>query len=67
MSLSTVIATSRHADAEVLVEAGILGRDDRVAQTRGDLVVTNDDTALVANSATVWPSRARMRVMVLGR
>ena len=33
-------------DAEVPVELGVLGRDDRLAQQRVDVVVADDDAAL---------------------
>ena len=33
-------------DAEVAVELGVLGRDDRLAQQRVDVVVADDDAAL---------------------
>ena len=33
-------------DAEVAIELGVLGRDDRLAQQRVDVVVADDDAAL---------------------
>ena len=56
---------ARHADAEVLVEPRILGRDDRIAQQRRDLFVADDDAALggeLADGPAVAREDARDRV-----
>ena len=54
-----VIAMPRHADAEVLVEPGVLGGDDRLAQHRRDVVVADDDAPLGGELADRLRRRAR--------
>ena len=46
MSLQEGDDDARHAQPEVLVEARVLRRDDRVSQRRRDVVVADDDAAL---------------------
>jgi hypothetical protein len=58
---------ARHADAEVLIEAGILGRDDCVAEHRRDLVVADDQPPLGRELTNRLSVSATMRVIVFGR
>ena len=51
----------------MLLEARVLGRDDRVPQRRRDVVVADDHAPLGGELADLRPSRASSRVMVLGR
>ena len=54
-------------DAEMAVELGVFGRDDRLAQQRVDVVVADDDAALRGELADDLPvGGRRSRVMVLG-
>jgi hypothetical protein len=56
---------ARHTEAEVLVEAAILGRDDRLPERRGDLVVAHHDAPFgrkLADDAAVAGEEARDRV-----
>ena len=46
---------ARDAQAEVLLEVGVLGGDDRLAQERGDVVVADDDPALGGELADTSP------------
>ena len=56
---------ARDADAEVAVEARVLGRDDRLAERRRDVVVLHDDAPLgreLADDLAVRGVDARDRV-----
>ena len=54
-------------DAEVALELGVFGGDDRLPQQRVDVVVADDDAALGGELADhLAAARRRARVIVLG-
>ena len=46
MSVTAAARDAPDVDAEMAVEVGVLGRDDRLAEQRVDVVVADDDAAL---------------------
>ena len=63
---------ARDAEAEMRVEVGVLGRNDRFAQLRGDVLVADDQPALhgeLADHAAVRgvDARNRARIVVVER
>ena len=46
MSVTAAATDAPDVDAEVAIELGVLGGDDRLAQERVDVVVADDDAPL---------------------